>query len=136
MSEQFDSAKIRLPDGRIGYDALKIIDIPVEGVKLADYPNHKIVVNTKNTRYVLTTRAGRVLAQAFAGDREPRFLSKEQVVNIHGSTYGGSMIRLGFIGVGMHLELSSQDDHYEDLPWKTLTTTAIENIQVRELPSE
>lgn len=133
---QFDSAKIRLPDGRIGYDALKIIDIPVEGINLKDYRNHKIVVNTKNTRYVITTRGERTLAQAFADDKEPRFLSQEQEVRIHGSTYGGSMIRLGFIGVGMHLELSAQDDHYEDMPYKTLTTTAIANIQVRELPSE
>ena len=134
--DKFDAAKIQLADGRVGYDALKLVEIPVEGIKLSEYRNHKIVIQTKNTRYVLTTRNDRVLGQAFAENGEPRHLSKEREVNVHGSTYGGSMIRIGFIGVNMHLELSAKDPNHPD-PWaRTLTTTAIQSITVRELPNE
>lgn len=139
MSSAFDSAKIRTADGRVGFDALKLVEIPVEGIALKDYPNHKITVRTKNTTYLLTTRSGRVLAQAFKdGAEPPRYLRREQEIAVHGSTYGGSwtMLRIGFIGVDMHLEFTARDDNYEDHPPKTVTTSAIQSVTVRELPNE
>ena len=130
MSDAFDSAKIRTADGRVGFDACKLVEIPVEGIALKDYPNHKISVRTVNTTYVLTTRNGRVLGQAFQEGKEAKHLSRESEVNIHGSTWGGSMLKIGFIGVYMHLEFSIVGRA------GFIHTSEIRSITVRELPNE
>jgi len=126
MNDKFSEAQVRLDDGRIAYDAAKLADIPVEGVHLKDYLNHVIVVQTLNTKYVFTSIQGRVRGQAFKVEGEPRYLAKSEVVHIHGSTWGGSMIRLGFIGVDMRLEFSTKEHN-------CITTSPIQSVQFAPL---
>jgi hypothetical protein len=42
---------------------------------------------------------------------------------IHGSTWGGSMLKIGYVGRGMHLEFSTKEQ-------RTVTTTTIRTIKV------
>ena len=123
MNDKFSEARIQLADGRVAYDAAKLADIPVEGVHLKDYLNHVIVVQTLNTKYVFTSIQGRVRGQAFKAVGEPRYLAKSEIVHIHGSTWGGSMIRPGFIGVDMRLEFSTKDHN-------SITTSPIQSVQI------
>jgi len=128
MSDKFAEAYIHLPDGRLAYDCAKLVTIETEGVFLKDYPNHVLMVNTKNTSYGFITRNGIVEGKAAAvveGGREPRYLTEHtKNIDIHGSTFGGSMIKVGYIGVDMHLEFS-----YPEHP-KSIVTTAIQSIRI------
>jgi hypothetical protein len=54
----------------------------------------------------------------------PRFCPRPVLVRIHGSTWGGSMIRENFIGRGMHLEFAEPDA-------QPITTSRV--VEVREL---
>src|SRR5438105_5011668 len=100
MSDKFEEAKITLPDGREAYDCLKLATIPTEGIFLKDHQDHLIVVQTKNTRYEFINRGGKVEGVARKQDGTlPKYLTQPQSVNIHGSTWGGSMIKVGYIGV-------------------------------------
>lgn len=124
---KFDPARIRLADGNIAFDCAKLTEIPVDGIRLLDYQNHVIIVHTKNTKYVFTHIQGRVRGQAFKEDGMPiRYLYTEEVVHIHGSTFGGSMIRTGFVGVGMHLEFSTKNA-------PGITTSEIQSVQIAPL---
>ncbi len=124
---KFEQAKIQLPDGSIALDCSKLAQIPVEGIKIADYQNNVIIVQTRNTKYVLTSIQGRIRGQAFKVDGSlPKYLAQEAIIHFHGSTYGGSMIRMGFIGVDMHLEFSTKDA-------SGITTSSIQSVQVASL---
>lgn len=124
---KFDPAKIRLADGSIAFDCAKLAELPVEGVRVADYTNHVFIIQTRNTKYVLTQVQGRMRGQAFKEDgSQPRYLANEEIIHFHGCTYGGSMIRIGFIGVDMHLEFSTKDSG-------PITTSAIQSVQVAPL---
>lgn len=129
---KFDEAKMRLPDGRIVYDCVKLAAIKTEGIILADYPRHLIVVETRNTVYEFAHVNGRALGQATRKDNphiRPRFLAEPTLVSIHGSTFGGSIIKVGYVGVEMHLEF-----HELDAPESgRITTSAIENVRVSAL---
>jgi len=129
MSDKFKSAQIMV-NGRLAYDALKLAELPVEGVRIVDYQNHVFVIQTRNTKYVLTNELGRIRGQAFKADGSvPRYLAEEEVIHFHGCTYGGSMIRIGFIGVDMHLEFSTKGH-------SPITTSAIQSIQVAPLEAK
>ena len=129
MNDKFSEARIQLADGRVAYDAAKLADIPVEGVYLKDYQNHVIIVQTLNTRYVFTSQQGRVHGRAYKDDGSPHYLAEFAIVHIHGSTWGGSMIKLGFIGVEMRLEFSTKDYNY-------ITTSTIQSVQIAPIEQE
>jgi hypothetical protein len=75
-------------------------------------------VTTRNRTYeVLKTATGWTIAG------HPRYCPRPTQCNIHGSTWGGSMLKMDFIGRGMHLEVG--------LPSGTMTTSPI--IEVEEL---
>ena len=119
----FDDAKVRLPDGRIAFDCLKLAEIPTAGIFLRDYPNHVVFVRTRNTLYTLVVRDGQVTAHAERHDgSRPTFVPEPTPINVHGSTWGGSLLKLDYIGVNMHLEF--------DYDKQCITTTAIENVRV------
>jgi len=71
------------------------------GVLLADLATGvELNVQTANRSYTMVNRGGgRVLISG-----HPEFCPEPVEVSIHGSTWGGAMIRTGFIGRGMHLE--------------------------------
>lgn len=107
-----DDAKIQLPDGRIAYDCVKRAAIPTEGLFVKDLQDGSIVfVQTRHTQYIFTKRGEQIIGLAVKEDGStPKYLPFEIPVRIHGSTWGGSMIKLGYIGVEMHLEFSTYED--------------------------
>lgn len=122
----FDRAKIVLPNGRVGYDAVSLAGIKTEGLFVKDYPRHLIRVRTLNTMYEFVTWEGKITGQAIKPDGSlPPYLPFETEVRINGSTWGGSMLKLGYIGVGMHLEFWDGS--------KIVTTSTIEFVQAHEL---
>jgi hypothetical protein len=131
MSDKFDAAKIVLPDGRVGYDCLKLANIPTEGIFLRDYPNHMIQVRTQYTLYTFITRNGAPFVEGIATANDGgsvRYLAEQTGgILIQGSTWGGSMLKLGYIGVDMHLEFDFGK------PRQCLTTSRIASIQVMAL---
>ncbi len=71
------------------------------GVFLRHLPAGSLLeVETQNRRYVLENQGdGKAL---IAG--HPEFCPQPVLVEVHGSTWGGSMLKMGFLGRGMRLE--------------------------------
>ena len=81
------------------------------GLFLRDLPaGHVVEVRTRNSTYLLS-REGVVVGGKYDGWR------------VNGSTFGGSMIRLGWVGEGMSLEIQSTGP-------RVTTTTAIRDINI------
>ena len=77
-------------------------------------------VQTENRSYRLVLQGwGEALISG-----HPQFCPKPVRVKIHGSTWGGSMIKEDFIGRGMHLEFAHPD-------YMPITTSR--GVEVREL---
>ncbi len=97
-----------------------IIQSEIEGgVFLENLPEGAtLVLRTENRRYVIEKRAqGQVLISG-----HPQYCPKPHCTYIHGSTWGGSMLKVGFIGRGMHLEFGPVNG-------ATITTSRIIEIQ-------
>jgi len=74
------------------------------GVFLKDLPvGSALEVITRNTRYVIKKRA----EDEYSIVGHQRYCPVETPVRIAGSTWGGSMLKAGFIGRGMCIELST-----------------------------
>ena len=71
------------------------------GVYLGDLPEQsKLEVETRNRFYTLVVqRNGNALISG-----HPEFCPDPVLVHINGSNWGGSMLKMNFIGRGMHLE--------------------------------
>ena len=98
----------------------RIIQSEIEGgVHLEDLPGGAaLVVETENRSYrVMMDDAG---AAYISG--HPVFCPKPTLVNIHGSSWGGSMLKVAYIGRGMHLEF-----HHPE--YQTITTSKIVEIR-------
>ncbi len=80
----------------------KIVKSEIEGgVYLDDLPRGaEIEVETQNRFYRIVNRGGG--SALISG--HPKFCPRPVLVKIHGSNWGGSMLKLRFIGRGMHLE--------------------------------
>ena len=79
-----------------------IIQSEVEGgVHLRDLPpGSELSIQTKNRAYrMLVLRDGTTLLSG-----HPTFCPDPAEVRINGSTWGGSMLKMNFVGRGMHLE--------------------------------
>jgi hypothetical protein len=77
-----------------------------------------LVVETENRSYRIELRAGRA---AFISGH-PTFCPRPTRVSIHGSTWGGSMLKASFIGRGMRLEFHHPEH-------KQITTSMIVDIR-------
>ena len=80
----------------------KVVESEIEGgVYLADLrEGAELKVQTESRFYTIVNRGGgRALISG-----HPEFCPEPVETSIHGSTWGGNMIRSGFIGRGMHLE--------------------------------
>jgi len=98
----------------------KIVQSEVEGgVYLKDLPDgSRIEVTTENRDYHLTMAAdGKVLISG-----HPTFCPQPILVNIQGSSWGGSMLKVAYIGRGMHLEFQHPE-------YRTVTTFRIVEIR-------
>jgi hypothetical protein len=84
-------------------------------------PGELLSLMTRNRRYLLT----------YLGERRgllsghPEFCREPTPVRIEGSTWGGSMIEIGFLGEGRRAEFVLPDGH-------TLTTSTV--IEIKRAP--
>ncbi len=62
-----------------------------------------LFVQTKNTLYTIEKRE-----DGFYISGHDRYCPKPVNAHIHGSTFGGSMIKAGFVGVDMYLEFTTE----------------------------
>lgn len=80
-------------------------------------PGTKLEVQTKNTLYrieVVEGGSGKVEIQG-----HPRYCPDPTPARIHGSIWGGSMLKMNFIGRGMNLEFST-DSHPQAISTSTI----------------
>jgi hypothetical protein len=97
-----------------------IVQSEIEGgVHLQEIPPGTVLeIETQNRAYTLEYQGS---SQALISGH-PVFCPEPVLVTIHGSTWGGSMIKTGFIGRGMHLEFTHP-------AYEPITTSMI--LQVR-----
>lgn len=97
-----------------------IIQSEVEGgVHLRNLPGGTVLqVQTQNHLYTIVSQGE---CEAWISGH-PVFCPDPVLVSIHGSTWGGSMIREHYIGRGMHLEFGHPD-------YLAITTSRILDIQ-------
>ena len=81
-----------------------------DGVYLDDLPEGVVLeVETRGHRYTIVNRThGEALISG-----HPTFCPKPITVRIEGSTWGGSILKSGFIGLGMHLTLSTPNTSHD-----------------------
>ena len=81
-------------------------------------PGFRVLVRTKSRTYIFEKRKdGEVYISG-----HPKYCPNPVQARIHGSTWGGSMIKIGWIGVGMRLEFSTV------LHPTAITTTTIQDV--------
>ena len=85
----------------------RIVQSEIEGgVHLGDLPAGAVLeIETENRSYTMEYRG---LNQALLSGH-PVFCPQPTLVTIAGSTWGGSMLKTGFIGRGMRLEFRSAE---------------------------
>jgi hypothetical protein len=101
----------------------RIIQSEIEGgVHLEDLPDGSALeVKTENRAYVLVIQGpGKALISG-----HPKFCPHPVLVSIHGSSWGGSMLKVAFIGRGMHLEFQHPE-------YQTITTSRILDIRTSD----
>jgi hypothetical protein len=100
-----------------------IVDSELEGgVYLKDLPmGTTLHVRTKNTAYTLFKDFGTWYISGHA-----TYCPEPRAAHIHGSTWGGSMIKVGFVGRGMHMEFTT-DEH----PGIIVTSTILDITEVK-----
>lgn len=74
-------------------------------------------IQTRSREYTLEHRS-----DGFYISGHPRFCPTPSKCRVHGSTWGGSMLKVGFVGIGMHLEV-----YIEDLK-DVITTSEIQEV--------
>jgi hypothetical protein len=92
------------------------------GVYLKDLPEESTVeVETRNRWYtVVVQRDGQALISG-----HPEFCPEPVLVHIHGSNWGGSMLKTAYLGRGMHMEYRHPAYH------GSIVTSVIQDIRVR-----
>jgi hypothetical protein len=98
----------------------RIIQSEIEGgVNLGDVaPGTVLEVRTENRAYTIRYQG---LGQALISGH-PLFCPEPTPVTIHGSTWGGSMIKTGYIGRGMRLEFAAASS-------QPITTSVIRDVR-------
>ena len=97
-----------------------IIQSEIEGgVYLDDLPSGTALeVETQNRFYTIVNRGdGQVMICG-----HPKFCPRPVLVRIHGSNWGGSMLKVRYIGRGMHLEFRHPE-------FRTIITSRILDIR-------
>lgn len=82
-------------------------------------PGHSArITTTSGTSYIIH----RGPDSSLTIEGHPEFCPREVACSIPGSTWGGSMIKVGFVGLGMHMEFWINRECY--------TTTPVKRIEV------
>ena len=93
------------------------------GVNIKDFHQYTVLcVRTRSRSYTLLRES----TGEWYISGHPTYCPEPTRCYIHGSTWGGSMIKVGYIGRGMHLEFST-DKH----PGAITTSTIEEITEVR-----
>lgn len=79
----------------------------------------KLEIQTRNTLYTLEKRG----SKEFYIQGHAKYCPVPTKCSIHGSTWGGSMLKCGFVGRGMQLEFSTDAHNYP------ITTTTIQEVR-------
>ena len=80
------------------------------GVFLDKLPINAVLhVRTKNTSYTINKVETAQGGVCYFISGHPRYCPTPIEAHIHGSTWGGSMIKVGFVGRGMHMEFTVED---------------------------
>jgi hypothetical protein len=111
MFNATDHAVVSSDSGAITYGdqpplASFLTDVSVSGVAIdlrAVPIGTNILVDTRNSRYRLVLREGDGRDVVVQGGR---YFHQETEVRVNGSTLGGSLLKIGWIGVGLFLEFS------------------------------
>ena len=82
---------------------------------------HSLRVETQHMVYTIKREAKGDEGLTIQG--HPRYCPFTVKAYIHGSTWGGSMIKVGFVGRGMYLEFSTVDHP------GAITTSKIQNVE-------
>lgn len=122
MTGTSDSPRLFVPSPHLG-DAVnsRIVQSEIEGgVNLRDVPPGTVLeVRTQNREYTIRYQgSGQALISG-----HPVFCPEPILVNIHGSTWGGCMLKERYIGRGMCLEFAHPT-------YQPITTSVI--VEVRE----
>lgn len=89
------------------------------GAWVKDLPVGKTLkVTTRNTVYFIDRVAEGPEGLTIQG--HPRYCPESEPVHILGSTFGGSMLKVGFVGRGMHLEFCLTNN--QDFRGSTITS--------------
>ncbi len=100
------------------------------GLPLKDVPDGSVVeVHTRNSVYriaVADRDRARVAIQRIRGNNQ--FFTNPELVQLRGSTFGGSVLKIGWIGIGMYLELNT--------PYGIVATSTIRSVVVKNAPAE
>jgi hypothetical protein len=109
------------------------IDRVLEGVALpALAPCDTVKVRTHNSDYeifVLDPESGRALVQG------GRFFPQPMEAIVRGSTFGGCMLKMGWLGVGLHMEISAYGQSVITSPVQALTVERMTDALVLAAPS-
>ncbi len=94
------------------------------GIFLKDIPDRHIVeVHTQNSVYTIAVIDKDQSKVAIQGNN--KHLLHPEVCYLRGSTFGGSMIKVGWIGVGMHLEVNPATG-------VIMTTSSVKTVKIKE----
>lgn len=89
------------------------------GCELAKLPvGKRLIVQTRNTKYTITKRG----PDDYLICGHAKYCPESTECHIAGSTWGGSMLKMGFVGRGMRLEFSVKEHG-------TVTTSTIQEIE-------
>lgn len=96
-----------------------------DGVWLRDIgPHSALVLDTRSTRYrLVVTRGDEVVVEGGQCFREPT------VARVHGSSLGGSFIKLGWIGVGFQIEIIVGDEKIVTSPVRAIALQRIVTVK-------
>lgn len=93
--------------------------IYLESVGVGDF----VIVQTMSREYTL-----RLTAAGWTIRGHPVYCEEDTPCVIQGSTWGGSMLKSDFIGIGMHLEAVIEDRRYVSRRMTTITTSPIREV--------
>ena len=96
-----------------------------EGVMIKDLPPGQILaIKTKNSTYrIIVLNSAEGLVQLSGGNTEKITGQKEVEATVSGSTWGGSAMKAGFLGVGMSIEFALGKG-------RIMTTSPVKKISV------
>jgi hypothetical protein len=108
------------PDPRSIVAAFSPSAAGIPGVDLRSLPNGtEVVLNTRNSRYRLVMLEGDGCKALVQGGR---YFGRETEVDVHGSALAGCPVDLGWVGLGLSIELS--------LRGKRILTSPVRSIDV------